>query len=51
MHDLYALAAIGAVPAGRLLAARRGSLRVSWWVLSGALVTLPALLRLWNTGA
>lgn len=50
MHYLYALAAIGAVPAGRLLAVRRGSTRVSWWVAGGAFVTLLALLRLWSTG-
>lgn len=51
MHYVYALAAIGAVPAGRFLAVRRGSSRVSWWVAGGALVTLLALLRLWSTGA
>jgi len=51
IHYLYALAAIGAVPAGRLLAVRRGSARVSWWVAGAALVTLFALLRLWNTGS
>ena len=50
MHYLYAIAAISAVPAGRLLAVRKGSGRVSWWVAGGALVTLLALLRLWNTG-
>ncbi len=51
MHYLYALAAVGAVPAGRFLAVRRGAARVSLWVAGAALVTLVALLRLWNTGA
>ena len=50
MHYLYAVAAVGAVPAARLLAARRGSDRMSWLVAGGAVVTLLALLRLWNTG-
>ncbi len=50
MHYLYAVAAIGAVPAGRFHAVRRGSTRVSWWVAGGALVTLFALFRLWSTG-
>lgn len=50
MHYVYAVAALGAVPAGRILAVRRGSGRVSWWVAGGAVVTLFALLRLWSTG-
>lgn len=49
-HYVYAAAALGAVPLGRLVAVRRGRGRVSWWVAGGALVTLLALLRLWATG-
>lgn len=51
MHYLYAVAALGAVPLGRLVAVRRGLANVSWWVAGGAAVTLMALFRLWSTGA
>ena len=50
LHYLYAVVAIGAVPAARYAAGRRAAPRVGWWVAVGGLVTLAALLRLWGTG-
>jgi uncharacterized membrane protein YwaF len=50
LHFLYALVAVMAVPAFRLVAQQRRSDRLGGWLAVGGLVTLGALLRLWATG-
>ncbi len=50
MHFLLAAIAVLTVPALRLVAIRKRSTHVGWWMAAGAVVTLLALLGLWQTG-
>jgi hypothetical protein len=51
VHFLLAAIAVLTVPALRLLAIRRSSTHLGWWMAAGAVVTLLALLGLWSTGS
>jgi hypothetical protein len=51
LHFVLAAIAVLTVPTLRLVAIRRRSTRVGWWMAAGAAMTLIALLSLWSTGA
>ena len=51
LHFLLAAIAVLTVPALRLVAIRRSSTHLGWWMAAGAAVTLLALLSLWATGS
>lgn len=51
LHFVLAAIAVLTVPALRLVALRRSSTRLGWWMAAGAAVTLLALLGLWKTGS
>ena len=51
VHFLLAALAVLTVPALRLLAIRRSSTHLGWWMAAGAALTLLALLGLWSTGS
>ncbi len=51
LHFLLAAIAVLTVPALRLVAIRRRSSRVGWWMAAGAALTLLALLGLRATGS
>lgn len=51
VHFLLAAIAVLTVPALRLVAIRRRSTRLGWWMAAGAVLTLLALLGLWSTGS
>ena len=50
LHFAWAVVALGAVPLARLVALRRGSTRLGWWMAGGGLLTLGALFLLWQSG-
>jgi hypothetical protein len=51
LHFVLAAIAVLTVPTLRLVAVRRRSTRVGWWMAAGAVLTLVALLSLWSTGS
>jgi hypothetical protein len=50
MHVLYGVVAVVAVPLARLAGARSPR-RANAWIITGSLVTVGVLLRLWATGS